>query len=161
MNDVIITNYIESSLSKLATLKVTARFSTRHDQRSQLSSDRRARILAYAQQLRHCNDNRSPERNTTINSRSKLHKKRRWPAKIKSSFDQIFQRHKVPRGYERILTEEYNDDNEYTPGEKVNKSKHRTSYFCVRFKALLKEFSCVGIFKQRRMQESPAGGVTV
>ncbi|CAH9080643.1 unnamed protein product [Cuscuta europaea] len=98
MNNVIITNYIESSsLSKLAPPKATARFSTRHDKKSQLS-DRHARILAYAQQLRHGNANRSPERN--IKSRPRLHK--------------------------------------------------------VRFKAFLKEASCVGRFKQRRTQEFPA-----
>nr|GMD76191.1 uncharacterized protein LOC104216767 isoform X7 [Ipomoea batatas] len=146
MKEVIITNYIESSSSKPSSQCRKDHISLRPkpNQRTQKPLNRRARLLSYAQELRHANHNPPPSefKTTKKSSHHKQQKKWRWTRRVRSSFHELFHRRNAQQSYERILTEEYSD------GENVNCEKgckwrkrtskeRKTSHFCVSMFAVI------------------------
>ncbi|XP_011074879.1 uncharacterized protein LOC105159498 isoform X2 [Sesamum indicum] len=112
-----------------------------------LGYDRRARLLAYAQELRHANaqDVERPFKNSTPR-----HKKRRWslPAQkmirvLLSRFDGVKRKWK----YGSIVTEEYYSDPEGSSNqERMSSRKPRRrhdSHFCKRLRCFWKKISSV------------------
>ncbi|KAL6504904.1 hypothetical protein OROHE_023662 [Orobanche hederae] len=107
--------------------------------------DRRAQLLAYANELRHANAHQEQ----CLNHSRRKPKRRRWLLPVQktrvcffSRFDGIKRRWK----YEPIATDDHVDDGEGSSGRERLKSKKtsvRYSHFCKKLRCLLKEISKV------------------
>ncbi|XP_059284699.1 uncharacterized protein LOC132037999 [Lycium ferocissimum] len=86
--------------------------------------DRRAQLLAYANELRHGNYQQISWK--SHNSSNQKHKKWRWTRRIRSSFSRLFRRNDKQWRYEHI-------------GRQGCKGEKRKAHFCNRLKCFFKD----------------------